>query len=130
MCVYDDDNNNNDDNDDDNNNANNTHHHHYYYRCLFEAARALAPSIVFLDEVDALVSSRGADGEHEASRRLKTEFFCQMDGIASVGSGVGSSSSSDGSSSSSGGEERMMVLATTNCPWDLDEAMRLIKHAM
>lgn len=51
-------------------------------KCLFEAARLTSPSIIFLDEVDALVSSRSAD-EHEASRRLKTEFFSQMDGIAS-----------------------------------------------
>ena len=53
-------------------------------RCLFDAARICAPSVVFLDEVDALVSVRGADGEHEASRRLKTEFFAQMDGITMV----------------------------------------------
>lgn len=76
-------------------------------RCLFEASRLCAPSVIFLDEVDALVSSRGSGSEHEASRRLKTEFFSQMDGIASTNT-VAS----------------VMVLATTNCPWDLDEAMR------
>ena len=79
-------------------------------RCLFEAARLLAPSVVFLDEVDALVGVRG-EGEHEASRRLKTEIFSQMDGIAS----------SHKKSGTTGG---VMVLATSNCPWDLDEAMR------
>jgi katanin p60 ATPase-containing subunit A1 len=79
-------------------------------RCLFEAARLCAPSVIFLDEVDALVSARGVDGEHEASRRLKTEFFSQMDGIAST-TGTGSTNA-------------VMVLATTNCPWDLDEAIR------
>lgn len=52
-------------------------------RCLFEAARLLAPAVVFLDEVDALVGVRG-EGEHEASRRLKTEIFSQMDGISST----------------------------------------------
>jgi hypothetical protein len=52
-------------------------------RCLFDAARFCAPSIIFLDEVDALVSTRG-DNEHEASRRLKTEIFSQMDGLASI----------------------------------------------
>ena len=62
----------------------------------------MSPSIVFLDEVDALVSSRGVDGEHEASRRLKTEFFSQMDGIASSarkaigGSGSGNKSKDTG----------------------------------
>ena len=74
---------------------------------MFEAARICSPSVIFLDEVDALVGSRGIDGEHEASRRLKTEIFSQMDGITS------------NQTSSS-----VMVLATTNCPWDLDEALR------
>ena len=84
-------------------------------RCLFEAARLLAPSVVFLDEVDALVGSRGSEGEHEASRRLKTEIFSQMDGIASTNSNTASEQAAG---------VGVMVLATTNCPWDLDEAMR------
>ena len=55
---------------------------------MFEAARLVAPSVVFLDEVDALVGSRGENGEHEAPRRLKTEIFSQMDGIAASNKGV------------------------------------------
>eukprot|EP00606_Chrysophyceae_sp_TOSAG23-5_P001332 GSChrysophyteH2.ASY1.ANO1.1496.1 assembled CDS len=88
-------------------------------RCLFDAARHMAPSVVFLDEVDALVGSRGDSGEHEASRRLKTEIFSQMDGISSSDSGNHPSGEGDDDS-----VRGVMVLATTNCPWDLDEAMR------
>jgi katanin p60 ATPase-containing subunit A1 len=83
-------------------------------RCLFEAARLMAPAVVFMDEVDALVGSRSEQGEHEASRRLKTELFSQMDGISSSNGGNGKSLTANG----------VMVLATTNCPWDLDDAMR------
>jgi katanin p60 ATPase-containing subunit A1 len=52
-------------------------------RCLFQAARLAAPSIVFLDEIDALTGSRNGDSEHEASRRMKTELFAQIDGLTS-----------------------------------------------
>ncbi len=57
-------------------------------RCLFEAARFSAPAVIFLDELDALVGKRSTEGQvdgHEASRRLKTELFTQMDGLGSDG---------------------------------------------
>uniref|UniRef100_A0AC35G346 AAA+ ATPase domain-containing protein n=1 Tax=Panagrolaimus sp. PS1159 TaxID=55785 RepID=A0AC35G346_9BILA len=50
-------------------------------RALFEIARLKLPSIIFIDEIDALLSAR-KDGDHESSRRVKTEFLIQMDGIA------------------------------------------------
>jgi katanin p60 ATPase-containing subunit A1 len=82
-------------------------------RTLFAVARHHAPSVIFFDEVDALVSSRGMAGEHEASRRLKSELLMQMDGVHS-----------HLSAASSAKENLVMVLATSNKPWDLDEAMR------
>lgn len=44
---------------------------------LFELAREHRPSIVFIDEVDSLCSSR-SDSESESARRIKTEFLVQM----------------------------------------------------
>jgi SpoVK/Ycf46/Vps4 family AAA+-type ATPase len=77
-------------------------------RTLFEVARAAAPSIIFVDEMDALLSSRKSNGEHEASRRFKTEFMTQMDGIVK-------GSDSNG--------KHLLVISCTNCPWDIDSAV-------
>eukprot|EP00887_Chlorella_sp_A99_P001769 scaffold19.g1769.t1 len=81
-------------------------------RVLFEMARAAAPAVIFIDEVDALCSARGAASEHEASRRMKTELLTQIDGMhTAAGRGDGE-------------PRRVMVLAATNYPWDIDEALR------
>ena len=47
-------------------------------RVLFNMARFYSPSIVFIDEIDALVASRSGADEHEASRRMKSEIFTQV----------------------------------------------------
>jgi len=79
-------------------------------RALFTTARAKVPSIVFFDEIDSLLSQRGSSAEHEASRRFKSEFLIHMDGLLS-----------DSSTEQRG---HLLVLATSNTPWDLDEALR------
>ncbi|XP_050464294.1 spastin isoform X3 [Cataglyphis hispanica] len=72
-------------------------------RALFAIARELQPSVIFIDEVDSLLSER-KDNEHEASRRLKTEFLVEFDGLPC------------------NPEERVLVMAATNRPQELDEA--------
>ena len=47
---------------------------------LFELARENKPSIIFIDEVDSLCSSR-SENESESARRIKTEFLVQMQGM-------------------------------------------------
>lgn len=77
-------------------------------------ARELAPSIIFVDEIDSILSSRNEGGEHEASRRLKTEFLIQWSALAS------SAASREHQSDA----QRVLVLAATNIPWAIDEAAR------
>ena len=60
--------------------------------------------MIFIDEVDSLLSARG-DNEHEASRRLKTEFLIQMDGVKDTS------------------DDRVILIAATNRPQELDDAV-------
>ena len=88
-------------------------------RILFEMARFYAPTTIFMDEIDAIAGSRGASGEHEASRRVKAELLVQMDG-----GGVVSSAGADEANAQAAASKQVMVLAATNRPFDLDEALR------
>ncbi|KAG2466406.1 KATL2 protein, partial [Polypterus senegalus] len=75
-------------------------------RVLFELARYHAPSTIFLDELESVMSQRGTGpgGEHEGSLRMKTELLIQMDGLARS-------------------DDLVFVLAASNLPWELDHAM-------
>ena len=73
-------------------------------RALFDTAREHAPAIIFIDEIDSLLSER-SENDSESSRRIKTEFLIQMDGVGKSMEGV-------------------LLLAATNIPWGLDPAVR------
>ncbi|CAO2652783.1 Nn.00g021940.m01.CDS01 [Neocucurbitaria sp. VM-36] len=77
---------------------------------VFSLARKLQPSIVFIDEIDAVLGQRRS-GEHEASGMVKAEFMTHWDGLAS--------STSSGSST----PQRICILGATNRIQDIDEAI-------
>jgi SpoVK/Ycf46/Vps4 family AAA+-type ATPase len=74
-------------------------------RALFSLASRLAPCVIFIDEVDSVLASRDRPDEHGAVRELKNEFMLHWDGMRT------------------GACERVIVLAATNRPFDLDEAV-------
>lgn len=82
-------------------------------KALFLLARKLAPSIVFMDEIDSILSSR-SEGENESTRRIKNEFLVQWSELSSAAAGRDS------------GEDvsRVLILGATNLPWSIDEAAR------
>lgn len=84
-------------------------------RALFAIAKVLAPSIIFVDEIDSLLGSRGGNSEHEATRRIKTEFLIQWSDLQKAAAGA----AREGEDPS-----RVLVLAATNTPWAIDEAAR------
>lgn len=119
----------------------------------FSQARFYAPTTIFIDEIDSICGRRGTSDEHEASRRVKSELLVQMDGERNqdvfhsfikklltkqkmsdkkvhmevqwylhvecvLWPGVGGALENDDPS------KMVMVLAATNFPWDIDEALR------
>jgi SpoVK/Ycf46/Vps4 family AAA+-type ATPase len=87
-------------------------------RALFCIAKELAPSIIFVDEIDSLLGARGGGSEHEATRRIKTEFLIQWSDLQKAAAGREEQNKEKGDAS------RVLVLAATNLPWAIDEAAR------
>ncbi|XP_024976468.1 uncharacterized protein LOC112514310 isoform X2 [Cynara cardunculus var. scolymus] len=76
-----------------------------YVKAVFTLASKISPSVVFVDEVDSMLGRRENPGEHEAMRKMKNEFMVNWDGLRTKDT------------------ERVLVLAATNRPFDLDEAV-------
>eukprot|EP01116_Phalansterium_solitarium_P011590 TRINITY_DN27318_c0_g1_i1.p1 TRINITY_DN27318_c0_g1~~TRINITY_DN27318_c0_g1_i1.p1 ORF type:complete len:242 (+),score=78.07 TRINITY_DN27318_c0_g1_i1:245-970(+) len=75
-----------------------------FVRALSTLASKLAPCVVFVDEIDSVLSRRSNE-THEAMRKIKNEFMTNLDGLRTR----------EG--------ERVLILAATNRPFDLDEAV-------
>eukprot|EP00245_Coleochaete_scutata_P002259 TRINITY_DN12970_c0_g1_i1.p1 TRINITY_DN12970_c0_g1~~TRINITY_DN12970_c0_g1_i1.p1 ORF type:complete len:987 (+),score=246.26 TRINITY_DN12970_c0_g1_i1:153-3113(+) len=76
-----------------------------YVKAVFSLASKIAPTVIFIDEVDSMLGRRGKDNEHSAMRKIKNEFMASWDGLRTRET------------------ERVLVLAATNRPFDLDEAV-------
>ena len=75
-----------------------------FVRALFSVARKESPAVIFLDEVDALFGERTAE-QNQASHAVLNEFLIQADGLNT-------------------GDSDVTLLAATNTPWLLDDAIR------
>jgi vacuolar protein-sorting-associated protein 4 len=73
-------------------------------KTMFKMARESKPAIIFIDEIDSLLSAR-TDDENEATKRVKTQFLVEMQGVGNDDTGI-------------------LVLGATNIPWVLDPAVR------
>lgn len=75
-------------------------------KAVFSLARRLAPCVVYLDEIDSLLSSRegGDDTSHGTLTSVKTTLMQEWDGLRTT-------------------SDRVVVIGSTNRPYDLDEAV-------
>lgn len=71
---------------------------------VFETARACAPVVLFLDEIDA-VGMRRSPSSASYMRPVTNQLLMELDGIGADNEGV-------------------FILAATNTPWDVDPALR------
>lgn len=71
---------------------------------LFKTARETAPSVIFIDEVDALGAKR-SDFQNASTRAIVSQFLVEMDGVVT-------------------NNDKVMVLGATNMPWNVDSALR------
>ncbi len=72
-------------------------------REIFKKARMVAPTIIFLDEIDSLAPRRGIAGDSRASERVVNQLLTEIDGLDVL--------------------ENMIIIAATNRPDIIDPAL-------
>jgi len=72
-------------------------------KALFQLATERQPSVIFIDEIDSMLSVR-RDGDNESSRRVKNEFLTSLEGADTAG------------------DDKVLLVGATNMPWELDPA--------
>lgn len=72
-------------------------------RKIFSKARQVAPAIIFFDEIDSIAPRRGQETGAKVTERMVNQLLTEMDGVESL--------------------ERVIVIAATNRPDILDEAL-------
>lgn len=70
---------------------------------LFAEARRRSPTVIFIDELEALAGSRNYPESTGVMQRVLTQLLQEMDGFK-------------------GRPEKLLILGATNRPWDIDEA--------
>ncbi|KAG0086800.1 hypothetical protein BGZ92_007865 [Podila epicladia] len=80
---------------------------------VFSLARKLSPCVIFLDEVDSIFRARGSggggggsSGGNSSQREILNQFMVEWDGLRSSGQNQG-----------------IVVMASTNRPFELDDAV-------
>jgi hypothetical protein len=71
-------------------------------KALFSLAKKLAPCVVFIDEADSLLGSRGSSFQRKSHREIINQFLREWDGMANLSA---------------------FIMVATNRPFDLDEAV-------
>ncbi|KAJ2198616.1 hypothetical protein EV180_001353 [Coemansia sp. RSA 518] len=79
---------------------------------VFSLARKLAPCVIFIDEVDALFSARSSGETNRHRRDIMNQIMSEWDGINSLRR-----------RGQNRGAPQVMVMAATNRPFDLDDAI-------
>ena len=74
-------------------------------KTMMSIAKYLSPSIIFIDEIDSLLSKRQSDGKDHMNT-MKTQFLMELEGVKS------------------NNDDNILIIGATNFPEAIDEAAR------